>query len=167
LERQPKKILEIGTWVGSTAYAMAYATEEFDTIIYTCDAQNAFLYSQELVAKRIQVFPNTWSSQLLDYGILDGMEFIFNDAELSDEDAEKIYNLASDEFYFVTHDYFDPGPHNFPKGEYAISTMVKMLKNKKAKYELHLPRKEWFPSYLVMSPYRGINGCCAFLKCKK
>jgi len=162
LEKCPKKILEIGTWVGNTTYSMAFATEEFDSIIYTCDIQDAFFYSQELVAKRIQVFPGTWSGQLLDYGILDGMEFIFNDADLSAEDAEKIYNLASDEFYFVTHDYYDSAG-NHEKGFHAIQQMVNTIDKNNGKYELYKPKKEWY-----FTGYKeSINGCCALIKCIK
>lgn len=166
LERRPKKILEVGTWVGATAYSMAFATKDIGTTIYTCDNQNAFVYSNELVAQRIRIFPNTWSSQLLDYGILNGIDFIFNDAILSDEDCEKIYNLADKEFCFATHDYYD-GLGDLQKGHWAISSMLKVLEKKNAKYEIYLPKKEWFPKPTSIEGYRGINGCCAMLVCNK
>ena len=37
IERKPKKILEIGTWVGNTAYAMSFATKGVGAVIHTCD----------------------------------------------------------------------------------------------------------------------------------
>lgn len=165
LEKCPKKILEVGTWVGSTAYSMAFATKKFDTIIYTCDNQNAFLYSGEIEAQRIRVFPNTWSSQLLDYGILDGIDLVFNDAVLSREDCEKIYRLSVNEFCFVTHDYYDKA--GYPKGAWAISTMIEVLKENQAKYELYIPEEEWYLNPSINGNNKGINRCCAVLMCRK
>lgn len=163
IEKQPKKILEIGTWVGSTAYAMAFATNDSNASIHTCDNQNAFCKTECPEAKRINLNPNTYSSDLLtDKKALSGIDYIFNDANVSYEDCKKIYDLAVDNFYFVTHDYYDSiGKHE--KGYEAIQNLIKVLDENNAKYNLYTPEKEWY-----FEGYKdSVNGCCAFLECTK
>jgi len=166
IEKKPKKILEIGTWVGSTAYAMAFATLDLGTEIYSCDNQNAFYYSPLECATRITVFPDIWSTNFLYLGLNDkwgkNADFIFNDASISEEDCSIIYELASDKFSFVTHDYYN-GDGGKEKGAEVIEYMVQAIIDKGGTYELFKPEKEWYYSGYK----KNINGCCALLECNK
>ena len=170
LERKPKKILEIGTWVGNTAYAMSFATKDVETVIHTCDKvswanNNApktdmFLRVDCEEAKRININPDTWSSDFLNNEkMLDGVDFIFNDANISLEDCQKIYNLAADKFCFITHDYYNE-QGEYEKGTDAIRNMQAVIKGR---YKLYAPDKGWYNTGYEA----GVNGCCALIECEK
>ena len=162
LDVKPKKIIEIGTWIGSTAYAMAAATKETGAVIYTCDNNETFVNTGCELNERIIIHPRVWSSTFLDDSkTLMGVDFIFNDAAINISDCNKLYDLANDEFIFTTHDYFN-ATGGFEKGYKAIQAMLHVLKLKGAAFELYLPEEDWY-----FSGYEGINGCVALLKCKK
>ena len=166
VEKKPKKILELGTWVGSTTYAMAFASLDLGTKIYSCDNQNAFYFSALECAQRITVFPDVWSTQFLHIAREQrwgkDIEFIFNDASISKEDCDLIYGLAADKFSFVTHDYYN-GNGEKEKGAEAIDLMIQTITERKGTYELFKPEKEWYYSGYK----KGVNGCCALIECQK
>jgi hypothetical protein len=170
IERKPKKILEIGTWVGNTAYAMSFATKGVGAVIHTCDEVSwgndniseidMFLKIDCEEAERININPNTWSSDfLMSEDLLSGIDFVFNDASISLEDCQRIYELAADKFCFITHDYYnEQGGHE--KGAEAIENMKTVIKGK---YRLYTPEKEWYTAGCKA----GVNGCCALIECEK
>ena len=87
----------------------------------------------------------------------------FNDASLSDEDANLIYDLANKNFIFSTHDFYNSNG-GYEKGYDAIQKMLKVLEEKQNKnFELYLPRKEWYNG----GHNNEINGCTAFIQISK
>jgi hypothetical protein len=173
IERKPKKILEIGTWVGNTAYAMSFATKDVGALIHTCDKvswgnddiseMDMFLRIDCEEAERININPNTWSSDFLrNEKILNGVDFIFNDANISLEDCQKIYDLADDKFCFITHDYYNE-QGGYEKGAETIESMRRVIETRKGKYNLYTPEEEWYTAGYKA----GVNGCCALIECEK
>jgi predicted O-methyltransferase YrrM len=159
LEYKPKNIMEIGTWVGTTSYAMALTSK--DATIYTCDNNNKFVNLNIEQNNRIINHPNTHSTVFLNNMVNNNIKFdmIFNDASLSEEDCKLICNLSNDEFIFVTHDYYNSNG-GYEKGHDAIEKMKKTLSNNKVSYTEYIPQKEWYFE-------DRINGCSALLICKK
>tara|TARA_R110002060_G_scaffold63696_1_gene72949 strand:- start:347 stop:991 length:645 start_codon:yes stop_codon:yes gene_type:complete len=162
LEFKPKKIIEIGTWIGSSAYSMASATKETGAVIYTCDNKDEFVDTECVLSNRIKTFPGTWSTKFLENNEnLKNTDFIFNDAHINTIDCSHIYDRANNSFIFTTHDYFN-STGNFDKGYIAIQSMIHILKKKNAFYDLYLPDEEWY-----YAGHMGINACTALLICKK
>lgn len=115
LEYKPKKILEIGTLVGKSAYAMALGS---DCEIHTIDKnRDRFVLHQGF--DRIKTYPKTTSTKFWEYGIKD-FDFVFVDGWLRFEDCEKIFEHTLDNFWFLCHDYrFDD------KGYEVVRRMLK------------------------------------------
>jgi hypothetical protein len=125
LEYKPKKILEIGTLVGKSAYAMALGS---DCEIHTVDkSRDRFIVHEGF--DRIIRYPNTESMEFWDNDI-SGFDFVFVDAWLESEDCENIFEKTLDKFWFLCHDYkfnIDPitGYRFNEKGEVVINRMLK------------------------------------------
>ena len=115
LEYKPKKILEIGTLVGKSAYAMALGS---DCEIHTVDkSRDRFIVHEGF--ERIIKYPNTESMEFWDNDI-SGFDFVFVDAWLESEDCENIFEKTLDNFWFLCHDYrFND------KGEEVVNRMLK------------------------------------------
>ena len=159
IDTRPEKLLEIGTFVGTSTYSLAAATKSTGGIIYTCDNQDEFFDAKCDLNYRIKTHPKTWSSDLLKQEeMLQGLDFVFNDANCSVEDCEQIYKLANDRLVFATHDYYDSNGY-FAKGHDAIQSMLRVLENKACKFKLYIPEKEWY----FDGAYKGINGCTAVI----
>ena len=62
LEDNPNAIMEIGTWVGTSAYAMTVASE---AEVYTCDLGDNVFVDIEEYSNRIHLHPNTHSDVFL------------------------------------------------------------------------------------------------------
>jgi predicted O-methyltransferase YrrM len=105
-EYKPKKILEIGTFVGKSAYAMASGS---NCIIYTVDRdKDKFLKPPKYkhLSDRIIRHPNMDSIDFWkNYPDLDGFDFVFVDGWLRQEDVENIFQRTLDNFWFLCHDY--------------------------------------------------------------
>ena len=100
LEYKPKKILEIGTLVGKSAYAMALGS---DCEIHTVDKnRDRFIVHEGF--ERIIRYPNTESMEFWKNG-MDGFDFVFVDGRLNFEDCENIFEKTLDNFWFLCHDY--------------------------------------------------------------
>ena len=106
LEFNPTKILEIGTYVGKSAYAMASGS---DCPIYTIDRYNdSFLtpHKYKHLTDKIIRHPRMDSIDFWKkYPDLNGFDFIFVDGWLRQEDVENIFGRTLDNFWFVCHDY--------------------------------------------------------------
>ena len=120
-EYKPKKILEIGTFVGKSAYAMASGS---DCMIYTIDRdKDKFLKPDKYkyLADRIIRHPfmdsiDFWKN----YPDLDGFDFVFVDGWLRQKDVENIFDKTLDNFWFMCHDY-----RINDKGEEVVNRMLK------------------------------------------
>ena len=121
LEFNPTKILEIGTYVGKSAYAMASGS---DCPKYTIDRnKNKFLEPpkyKHLADKIIRHPPMDSIDFWRNYPDLNGFDFVFVDGWVRQEDVENIFERTLDNFWFVCHDY---SPKD--KGEEVVNRMLK------------------------------------------
>ena len=119
-EYNPTKILEIGTFVGKSAYAMAAGS---NCMIYTVDRdKDNFLKPDKYnyLAKRIIRHPLMDSMDFWkNYPDLNGFDFVFVDGWLRQEDVENIFERTLDNFWFLCHDY-----RLNDKGEEVVKRML-------------------------------------------
>ncbi len=159
LEYKPKNIMEIGTWVGTTSYAMTSTSK--DVTVYTCDNNDRFVNLNLEQNNRIKIHPKTYSTEFLKNLLTQNIKFdmIFNDASISEEDCKMMCDLSNNEFIFATHDFYNSiGEHE--KGYHAMETMKKILNEKNIKYFEYIPQKEWYFE-------NRINACSGLLICSK
>lgn len=155
---KPDTIIEIGTWVGTTSLVMATSYEKVN--IYTCDTDNKFVKQDLEQYNRIHIHPNTHSTQLLKkLNDVKDVKLFFNDAIVTEEDCQLMINMSSDEFIFVTHDYFN-SEGGYEKGHDAIEKFKSSCLINNVSYIEYLPMKNWYFE-------DRINGCCALLICNK
>ena len=97
---KPTNILEVGTWFGTSANAMASALPE-GGMVYTCDKYDLFVGERENI-----IYNNGWSSKFISSLITKGIkiDMVFWDAQFKDGDADKIIGMIKP-FIFITHDY--------------------------------------------------------------
>ena len=168
LVERPKKIMEIGTWLGTSTYAMAQTS---DTLIYTCDQgpDNFYIHEgKDLYINRIIRHPETHSSEFLKN--IDGdFDFVFVDANIDDDDVEGIFEKCKDNFTFITHDYyrFEKPKPVFCKGQHAAERMLKYAWENGYETELYPPSPDWYHKGFHVHHFGGVNACCAMIKIKK
>jgi hypothetical protein len=170
LVEKPKKIMEIGTWIGTSAYALSQAS---DALIYTCDEgpDNFYIFEgQESYTDRIIRHPDTHSSEFFKK-IDGGFDFVFVDGWLKDDDAKDIFEKCEDNFTFITHDYYRPEKPKpvFCKGHHAVERMIKYAWENDYDCELCLPSPDWcinndFIGGYHIKKFGIINKCCAMIK---
>jgi hypothetical protein len=166
LVEKPKKIMEIGTWIGTSSYSLAQSS---DALIYTCDEGPDNFYKiegQELYINRIIRHPDTHSFKFLK-NIDGGFDFVFVDGWLTDDDAKGIFDKCENTFTFITHDYYryeKPKPV-FCKGHHAVERMIKYAWENGYECELYPPSPDWYSvgGYYVKN-FGGVNQCCAMVK---
>ena len=104
-EYKPTKILEIGTFVGKSAYAMAAGS---NCMLYTVDRdKDNFLKPDKYnyLAKRIIRHPLMDSMDFWkNYPDLNGFDFVFVDGWLRQEEVENIFERTLDNFWLLCHD---------------------------------------------------------------
>jgi hypothetical protein len=169
LREKPKKIMEIGTWIGTSAYVLSQAS---DALIYTCDEGPDNFYiieGQESYPDRIIRHPDTHSSEFLKK-IDGGFDFVFVDGWLEDDDVKGIFEKCEDNFTFVTHDYYRPEESElvFCKGHHAVERMIKYAWENGYETESYTPSPDWYSAggYHVKK-FGGVNICCAMVKFEK
>ena len=169
LVEKPKKIMEIGTWVGTSAYALSQAS---DALIYTCDQELDNFYiieGQESYTDRIIRHPKTHSSEFFKK-IDGGFDFVFADANLDDNDVKDIFKKCEDNFTFITHDYYSLKESKLVlcKGHHATLKMIKYAWENEYETELYIPSLDWYYSGgFHVHDFGGINICCAMIKFEK
>ena len=123
---RPEKILEIGTLVGKSTYAMALGS---DCEIHTVDlSRDRFIVHESF--ERIIRYPNTTSMNFWDIGI-SGFDFVFVDGWLKFKDCEEMFNRALDNFWFLCHDY-----RLNDKGEEVVNRMLKEAMKRDYNFEI-------------------------------
>lgn len=137
------------------------ASSDDECNVYTCDNNDRFVNLNMDVNKRIFINPNTHSTDFLKRMLSEEKKFqmFFNDASLSSQDCDMIYELSTDEFIFATHDYYS-STGSYEKGYFAIESMKSILNQKNVVYSEYVPNKEWYFE-------DRINNCSALLICKK
>jgi hypothetical protein len=168
LVEKPKKIMEIGTWLGTSTYAMAQAS---DALIYTCDQgpDNFYIHEgNDSYTNRIIRHPDTHSSKFLK-NIDGGFDFVFVDGWLKDDDAEGIFEKCQDNFTFIAHDYYRPEKPKpvFCKGYQAVERMLKYAWENGYETELYPPSPDWYHGGFHVHHFGGVNACCAMIKFEK
>ena len=114
-QKNPKKILEIGTLVGKSAHALVLGST---CEVHTVD-QNKDRFVLHEGYEQIIRYPETTSIDFWKKGI-GGFDFVFVDGWLRQEDVENIFEKTLDYFWFVCHDYrFND------KGEEVVNRMLK------------------------------------------
>ena len=100
---KPKTILEIGTWLGTSAMVMDLASEP-GTTIYTCDKHDVCTYESFNVHKYIGM-----STGFFDKMITDGVkaDFVFLDGRLQGDEG-KLLQCTTNSFIVFVHDYEKP-----------------------------------------------------------
>ena len=119
-EYNPTKILEIGTFVGKSAYAMASGS---DCMIYTIDRdKDKFLKPEKYKYLSDRIIRHPFMDSIdfwKNYPDLDGFDFVFVDGWLRQKDVENIFERTLDNFWFLCHDYrFND------KGEEVVKRML-------------------------------------------
>jgi hypothetical protein len=169
LVERPKKIMEIGTWLGTSTYAMAQAS---DALIYTCDQgpDNFYIHEgNDSYTNRIIRHPDTHSSKFLK-NIDGGFDFVFVDGWLKDDDAEGIFEKCQDNFTFIAHDYYRPEKPKpvFCKGHQAVERMLKYAWENGYETELYPPSPDWLDNGgFHVNEFGGVNMCCVMIKIEK
>jgi len=109
-----KKILEIGTWFGTSASVMA----EYADAVYTCDKHDVYVADNPKVK-----YSNEYSTSFIKRLKHDGQKFdlVFADGKVDMEDAKRIVSMMN-KFVFVTHDYAKG-----QKGYKAVKVFQKLL----------------------------------------
>jgi hypothetical protein len=176
LVEKPKKIMEIGTWIGTSAYALSQAS---DALVYTCDQGPDNFYiieGQESYTDRIIRHPDTHSSEFLK-NIDGGFDFVFADANLDDNDVKDIFKKCEDNFTFITHDYYRPEKPKpvFCKGHHAaMGMLIYAWENgyeTEGASELYPPSPDWYRegyhSQVLGFFFKSFNSSCAMIKFEK
>lgn len=155
---KPNKIVEVGTWVGSSTLALAYPNQECK--VFTCDNNDRFVFQNLEPYTRIFIHPNTYSTQFLkEIHPEKNIDMFFNDAIIDEIDCELMIDMASNNFIFATHDYYDQHG-NHQKGNWVMEIFKNALIKNSIKFTELIPERSW---------YFGdrINGCCGLLICQK
>ena len=169
LVEKPKKIMEIGTWIGTSAYALSQAS---DALIYTCDqGPDNFYIFEGPYTDRIIRHPDTHSSEFFKK-IDGGFDFVFVDGWLKDDDVKGIFEKCEDNFTFITHDYYRPEKPKpvFCKGHHAVERMIKYAWENDYDCELYPPSLDWCIQNDVIGGHQikkfdiTVNRCCAMIK---
>ena len=165
LVEKPKKIMEIGTWIGSSTYSIAQASDAF---IYTCDQGPDNFYTiegQELYTDRIIRHPETHSLEFLE-NLDGGFDFVFVDGWIVDDDVKGIFDKCEDKFTFITHDYYrlEKSKPVFCKGHHAAKRMIKYAWKNGYEFELYPASPDWYGLGCYVERFGGINSCCAMIK---
>ena len=189
LEAQPKKILEIGTWCGKSAYYLAVASNYFQRNldlpitdfcqVHTVDDNDKFVTIEEYgkITKSIIPYPNIHSLDFWKVNTENNFDFVFVDAYINDKDCKNIFELTSDNFWFATHDYYN---HDLErcKGFIAIWNMLlyakRLEKQGTAKYKhtLYTPNRDFIKTGFEIPDeldfgYGNLNTCIAAIKFEK
>jgi predicted O-methyltransferase YrrM len=98
---QAKIVIEVGTFIGASAHAMASGSHV--TAVYTCDASNDCLDSDAV----IRTFPKTSSTDMLRQIVARGVvaDVCFFDGSLVEPDIDLLAQVCHARTVFVVHDY--------------------------------------------------------------
>jgi len=121
---KPEVIVEIGTWVGTTAYVMAQALLDsgVEGKIYTCDKHKEFTYWEEY--PNIKYY-NMWSGDFIKKIKGIKIDFLFADGRLFKSDCKKLYKMFRNKAVFMTHDIYDrKGKNNFQRMEKVMDIEI-------------------------------------------
>ncbi len=106
---KPKKILEIGSFIGKSTFSMAYAADDYlsegKCEIYCCDYSNEINFPN-LTKTTIKQFHKTSSTEMikqLEENII--IDFVHLDGRLENEDCSILKNKISENTLFLIDDF--------------------------------------------------------------
>jgi predicted O-methyltransferase YrrM len=118
---KPKTIFEIGTFIGKSALAMAFAADQNEepAEIYSCDGSNDF-HVPALTRTKINGFPKMTSTQALRQVAQTGrkVDFAHIDGRLAPEDYDLLESIADPRIVIALDDF-----EGIEKGVANFSTM--------------------------------------------
>jgi len=161
LEEKPNAIMEIGTWVGRSAYTMAIASE---ADIYTCDSGDNMFIEIEEYSDKIHCHPNTHSDIFLKQK-LPKFDMVFIDG--FDAIVEDVFNVCQDSFTLVAHDFFDVNTLEHCKGMTILWKIAEYANNNGYDYKMYIPKRDWIPSGYPVFDFGGVNAYCGMIKVSK
>jgi len=116
-KRKPEVIVELGTWFGTSAYAMVNmaCAHVFHPIVHTCDWHDVFLCDRQY-AGHVR-FYNERSTRMLKALHVAGQrcDFAFVDARMKGDDAQLLCKLFRGKILIAFHDYNTKGGDNIAK----------------------------------------------------
>ena len=161
LEDKPNAIMEIGTWVGRSAYTMAIASE---ADIYTCDSGDNMFKEIEEYSNRIHLHPNTHSDVFLKKE-LPKFDMVFVDGFHTD--AKSIFDACEDSFTLIVHDYFNMHTLDPCKGMSVMWRIAEYAENNNYIYNVYPTSRDWIPNAYPVFDFGGVNMCCGMIKVSK
>lgn len=138
---KPKKIIEVGTFIGRSTLSMANAVDSYSDNgeIHTCDISNNILLPWKGKTK-IKQYPNIKSLEMLKK--LDGeFDLIFLDGRISDEELELFENLISKRTIIILDDF-----EGIEKGVINL-TKLRKLQKLNNHFQINPPSEEFLKSY--------------------
>ena len=161
LDVKPKTILEIGTWVGRSAYSMKIASS---ADVYTCDSSDSMFIEIEEYSDKIHCHPNTHSDIFLKQK-LPKFDMVFIDG--FDVNVEDVFNVCQDSFTLVAHDFFNMDTLEHCKGMAILWKIAEYANNHGYDYKMYIPKRDWIPSGCPVFDFGGVNACCGMIKVEK
>ena len=133
---KPRKVFEIGTWIGTSTIVIAKALHEIygeDFEIVTCDYPNNVYIENHNYKYLLQniYYNNLHSNQLVPTLKENGHQFdaIFSDAAISDNNVNDLKDICNmNKFIFLTHDVYTT---KYSKGNEAVNKIQTKYKDLK------------------------------------
>jgi predicted O-methyltransferase YrrM len=122
---RPKRIIEVGTFIGKSTVSMAAALEDQKVSgdIFTCDGSNEIRLPWDGMT-HIHQFPKTTSGEM--FKAIDGpCDLVFLDGRLKKQDLELLDPLITDDTIFVLDDF-----EGMEKGVINLTLLMGMEKLK-------------------------------------
>jgi hypothetical protein len=134
---RPKRIIEVGTFIGKSTIAMAVALEDQKVPgeIFTCDGSNDIKLPWE-GGTRIHQFPKTTSGEMFQR-IEAPCDMVFLDGRLKKQDLELLDPLITEDTVFVLDDF-----EGMEKGVINLTQLMGMEKLKNH-FLLYPPPMSW------------------------
>lgn len=146
---KPKKILEIGTWIGKSTYALALAGDPAE--VHTIDKWAFMNMWVEIPNKTHNIFRYDMTSLEFFKQNKNEFDFMFIDGNIDQEDIKEIFDCTPNKFNVVFHDFYVDDPED---------------KGTKNVYEFMNTCTDYNYKFLFESDIRT-SACCARLEIKK
>jgi hypothetical protein len=147
---QPRRIVEVGTFIGKSAVAMASGLDDQDAPgeVFTCDASNAMPIPWD-GRTQLRQFPKTTSTDMLK-SIEGACDFVFLDGRLQPDDLALLDGLVTPETIFALDDF-----EGFEKGVANLAALSRLQKLQ-SHFLIYPPSKAWlaargFTSYSLIA----------------